>query len=139
MAPSLAVPVSALPPVAPPKSFQDPVVLIALAVIVSLALFIWRSESSRLALLFLTGAALGVVLYPCHGHPRRAERILSGGMRRDDLPVSVRKRTDRVRSCGHDGDGESRCCLGRSPDGLIGARTEAEQPSCLPKPGCVAY
>jgi uncharacterized membrane protein YedE/YeeE len=45
------------------KGSQNPVVVVALAAIVVLAFVIQRSASTRLALLFLTGAALGVVLY----------------------------------------------------------------------------
>ena len=42
---------------------QNPVVLTALAVILATCLLIQHSESTRLTLLFLTGTALGVVLY----------------------------------------------------------------------------
>jgi uncharacterized membrane protein YedE/YeeE len=46
-----------------PRAFQNPVVLTALAGIVGLGLVIEQSASTRLALLFVTGTALGIVLY----------------------------------------------------------------------------
>ena len=51
------------PPVGAPRAFQNPVVLTALAGIVGLGLVIEQSASTRLALLFVTGTALGIVLY----------------------------------------------------------------------------
>ncbi len=59
MAQSIVVPL----PVSLSKRFQNPVVSIAGIVIVLLAAFIQQTQSTRLALLFLTGSALGVVLY----------------------------------------------------------------------------
>ena len=56
IAASRPAPVEPVPP-------QNPVVVTALAVIVAIGLLIQHSESTRLTLLFLTGAALGVVLY----------------------------------------------------------------------------
>ena len=50
-------------PVGAPRAFQNPVVLTALAGIVGLGLVIEQSASTRLALLFVTGTALGIVLY----------------------------------------------------------------------------
>ena len=55
----------------PPQSLQPlkllpvqyPVALAALAVIVLMAFVIQHAASTRLALLFITGTALGVVLY----------------------------------------------------------------------------
>jgi uncharacterized membrane protein YedE/YeeE len=50
-------------PIAGPRSSQNPVVLIALVGIVALGLFIQHAISTRVALLFVTGTALGIVLY----------------------------------------------------------------------------
>jgi uncharacterized membrane protein YedE/YeeE len=46
-----------------PRNFQNRVVLTALVGIVGFGLLIQQSESTRLALLFATGAGLGIVLY----------------------------------------------------------------------------
>ena len=48
---------------APTSASQTPVVLIAFACIVALGMVIQQSVSTRMSLLFFTGAALGVVLY----------------------------------------------------------------------------
>ena len=50
-------------PTGEPRPFQIPVVLIALSIIVALGLLIQQSASTRMALLFVTGTALGIVLY----------------------------------------------------------------------------
>jgi uncharacterized protein len=50
-------------PTGAPRAFQTPVVLIAVAGIVELGLLIQESASTRLALLFVTGTGLGIVLY----------------------------------------------------------------------------
>ena len=55
--------VLAPPPGQAPREFQNAVVVIALAAIVGLALLIQQSASIRMALLFATGTALGIVLY----------------------------------------------------------------------------
>jgi len=60
-----------------PPAFQVPVVLIALACIVALALLAQHSASTRIALLFLTGTAHGGTDGNWHGVAPTSRRSLT--------------------------------------------------------------